>query len=192
MGSWTCILSGKHTFKWDFVQVLLLNAEGQNISVKKLKKQQDTPNFNSFCHPSQRNEEHIKMWETHPNDYCFLRLRATYHSTFQDGGWVKFPTLGTFRMSKSNSRGLTTPPPPSWGNPMIGAKRFPAYGGQIFFINSFAGIQLTICLIDFSLLSLITTRGAGLFNATIGADSPRLLQTLIADIKACFKSKSSF
>ena len=95
-------------------------------------------------------------------------------------------------MSKSNSRGLTTPPPLSWGKPMIGAKLFLAYGGQIFFINSVADIQLTICLIDFSLLSLITTRGAGLFNATIGADNPRLLQTLIADIKACFESKSSF
>ena len=47
------------------------------------------------------------MWETHPNHYrvfskiaYFLSL-IPWSSTFQDGGWVKFPTLGTFRMSNS-------------------------------------------------------------------------------------------
>ena len=51
-------------------------------------------------------------------------------STFQDGGRVKFPTLGAVvdvkipahvRFTKSNSRGL--PGPPSWGKPLIGALR---------------------------------------------------------------------
>ena len=66
------------------------------IKLQKLKKQV------SFCHPSQRNE-HVKMWETG----YFLRWRTSYHSltlrpsTFQDDGWVKFPTLGRFRMSNS-------------------------------------------------------------------------------------------
>ena len=49
----------KQFSKWDFVQVLLLNAETQ---LQKLKMQV------SFCHPSQRNKR-IKMWESHPNDY---------------------------------------------------------------------------------------------------------------------------
>ena len=44
-----------------------------------------------FCHPSQRNE-HIKMWETHPNDYWVFSKMADllslipWSSTFQDGG----------------------------------------------------------------------------------------------------------
>ena len=58
------------------------------IKLQKLKKQ-----F-SFCHPSQRNE-HIKMWETHPNDYWVFSKMASllsvlslipWSSTFQDGG----------------------------------------------------------------------------------------------------------
>ena len=36
-------------------------AEGQNTFCHKLKKQQDTLNFNSFCYPSPRNEEDVKM-----------------------------------------------------------------------------------------------------------------------------------
>ena len=45
------------------------------IKLQKLKKQV------SFCHPSQRNE-HIKMWETHPNDYWvfFKTADLLYHS----------------------------------------------------------------------------------------------------------------
>ena len=45
------------------------------IKLQKLKKQV------SFCHPSQRNE-HIKMWETHPNDYWVFSKMADllYHS----------------------------------------------------------------------------------------------------------------
>ena len=80
------------------MQVLLFSAEGQNTFCRKTQV--------TFCHPSQRNEN-IKMWETHPNDYrvfskiaYFLPL-IPWSSTFQDGGWVKFPTLGTFRMSNS-------------------------------------------------------------------------------------------
>ena len=59
-----------------------------------------------FCHPSQRNE-HIKMWETHPNDYWVFSKMADplspipWSSTFQDGGWVKLPTLGTLRRLNS-------------------------------------------------------------------------------------------
>ena len=55
------------------------------IKLQKLKKQV------SFCHPSQRNE-HIKMWETHPNDYWVFSKMADllslipWSSTFQDGG----------------------------------------------------------------------------------------------------------
>ena len=52
-----------------------------------------------------------------------------WSSTFQDGGWVKFPTLRTFRMSNSlptcASLSLISvgcpPPSPSWGKPLIGA-----------------------------------------------------------------------
>ena len=44
------------------------------------------------------------MWETHPNGYWVFSKMAAFlslipwSSTFQDGGWVKFPILGTFRM----------------------------------------------------------------------------------------------
>ena len=47
------------------------------------------------------------MWETHPNDYWVFSKMADFlslipwSSTFQDGSWVKFPTLGPFRMSNS-------------------------------------------------------------------------------------------
>ena len=39
------------------------------------------------------------MWETHPNDYWVFSKMADFlslipwSSTFQDGGWVKFPTV---------------------------------------------------------------------------------------------------
>ena len=105
--------------KWNFVQVLLFSAEGQNTFCRKTQV--------TFCHPSQRNEN-IKMWETHPNDYrvfskiaYFLSL-IPWSSTFQDGGWVKFPTLGTFRMSNSLRKcaslsliPVSCPPPPLLG-----------------------------------------------------------------------------
>ena len=98
--------------------------------VIKLKKQQDTPNFHSFCHPSQRNEEHIKMWKTNPNDYWvfskmadylisrpslvlhFSRWRLSQISLPGDVQDVKFPTPVHVN---SNSRGLTPPPPPHHG-----------------------------------------------------------------------------
>ena len=79
------------------------------IKRQNLKKQV------SFCHPSLRNE-HIKMWETHPNDYWvfskmvvphFSRWRLSqisYPGKVQD---VKFPTCEHF--TESNSRGLPTP-----------------------------------------------------------------------------------
>ena len=49
------------------------------------------------------------MCETNPDDYWVFSKMADllslicipWSSTFQDGGWVKFPTLGTFRMSNS-------------------------------------------------------------------------------------------
>ena len=111
------------------MQVLLLNPEGQTNfchKLQKLKKQV------SFYYPSQRNE-HIKIWETHPNEYWVFSKMAdllsliSWSSTFQDGGesnflpWgrsgsdVKFPTQVHF--TDSNSRGLPPPPPPptSWG-----------------------------------------------------------------------------
>ena len=72
------------------------------IKLQNLKQQV------SFRHPSRRNE-HTKMCETHPDDYWVFSKMADllslicipWSSTFQDGGWVKFPTLGTFRMSNS-------------------------------------------------------------------------------------------
>ena len=51
------------------LQVLLLNAEGQNAFCHKTSK--TSKKQVSFCHPSKRNE-HIKTWETHPNDYRVL------------------------------------------------------------------------------------------------------------------------
>ena len=73
-----------------------------------------------FCHTSQRLNEHSKMWEIHANDYWIVFKMADLLSliprsfTFQDGGWLKFPTLRTFRMSNSlptcSSRGLYPPP----------------------------------------------------------------------------------
>ena len=98
------------------------------MKLQKLKKQV------SFCHLSLRNE-HIKMWKTHPNDYWVFSKMVDLLSliprspTFQDGGWVKFPTLGKFRMSNSllacTSLSLIPvgcrPPPLSWGKPLIGA-----------------------------------------------------------------------
>ena len=98
------------------------------IKLQKLKKQV------SFCHPLQRNE-HIKMWETHPNDYWVFSKMLDLLSliprspTFQDGGWAKFPTLGRFRMSNSllacTSLSVIPvgcrPPPLSWYKPLIGA-----------------------------------------------------------------------
>ena len=52
-----------------------------------------------------------------------------WSSTFQDGGWVKFPTLGTFRMSNSLPTwaslslipvGCLPPPPPPSPTPILG------------------------------------------------------------------------
>ena len=65
------------------------------IKLQNLKQQV------SFRHPSRRNE-HTKMWETHPNDYWVFSKMADllslicipWSSTFQDGGWVKFPPWG--------------------------------------------------------------------------------------------------
>ena len=63
------------------------------IKLQKLKKQV------SFCHPSQRNE-HIKMWETHPNDYWvfFKTADLLYHSfpgppLSKMAAELKFPTV---------------------------------------------------------------------------------------------------
>ena len=83
------------------------------MKLQKLKKSKIPLTF--VCHPSQRNE-HIKMWETHPNDYLVfskmtdLLSLIPLSSTFQDGGWVIFSTLGTFRMW--NSLPTCVPPPP--------------------------------------------------------------------------------
>ena len=99
------------------------------IKLQKLKKQV------SFCHPSQRNE-HIKMWETHPNDTgYFPRWWTSCHSfpgpplfkmaaesNFPHPGKVqdvKFPTCVHF--TEPNSRGLPPPSPQYWGKPLIGA-----------------------------------------------------------------------
>ena len=59
------------------------------VKLQKLIKQV------SFCHPSQRNE-HIKMWETDPNNYWVFSKMADFFSlipwssTFQGGGWPCF------------------------------------------------------------------------------------------------------
>ena len=63
------------------------------IKLQKLKKQV------LFCHSSQKNE-HIKMWETHPNDYWVfskmvdLLSLIPWSSAFQDGGESNFPPWG--------------------------------------------------------------------------------------------------
>ena len=88
------------------------------ITFQKLKKQV------SLCHPykEMNTSKCGKLIQTTTGyfleDGDFLSL-IPWSSTFQDGGWVKFPTLGMFRMSnslptctESNSRGLPTPPPP--------------------------------------------------------------------------------
>ena len=88
------------------------------IKLQKLKKQV------SFCHPSQRNE-HIKMWETHANDYWVFSKMADFLSLIPYGlplfktaagsnfpPWgevqdVKFPTHMRFTESTP-----PLPPPP--------------------------------------------------------------------------------
>ena len=91
-------------------------------------------------------------------------MRAGY---FLSGGpLTPFPGPPFFKMAAESNfppwdvQDVKFPPPPqSWGKPLIGAYVFP-YGGLISFINSFVVIQLTIGLIDFSILnSLIITRG---------------------------------
>ena len=113
--------------KWDFVQVLLLNAEGQNTFCHKTSKTWKA----SFVLPS-----FIKKW-THQNvgnssNDCWVFSKMAdllslipWSSTFQDGGWVKFPTLGTFRMSNSLpkcvSLSLISVVCKSLGKPLIGS-----------------------------------------------------------------------
>ena len=67
------------------------------IKLQKLKKQV------SFCHPSQRNE-HIKMWETHANDYWVFSKRADSLSLmpygpplFKMAAGSNFPPWGEFQ-----------------------------------------------------------------------------------------------
>ena len=88
------------------------------IKLQKLKKQV------LFCHSSPKNE-HIKMWETHPNDYWVfskmvdLLSLIPWSSTFQGGGESNFPPWGRSGcqipyprvLHESNSRGLPPPPP---------------------------------------------------------------------------------
>ena len=77
-----------------------------------LKKDQDTRNFRSAILHEEKKASKCGKRILMTTRY-FLKWRTTYHSfvgPLYAGGWVKFSTLGTFRMS--NSRRLTTPSPP--------------------------------------------------------------------------------
>ena len=77
-----------------------------------LKKDQDTRNFRSAILHKEKKASKCGKRILMTTRY-FLKWRTTYHSfvgPLYAGGWVKFSTVGTFRMS--NSRRLTTPPPP--------------------------------------------------------------------------------
>ena len=89
--------------KWDFVQVLLLNAEEQNTfchKTKKIKASFVLPSFTKkWTHQNVGNSSKWPLgvfWDCGP-----LISFIPWSSTFQDGNWVKFPTLGTLRMSNS-------------------------------------------------------------------------------------------
>ena len=72
------------------------------------------------------------MWETRPNDcWVFSKMAdllslIPWSSTFQDGGWVKFPILGMFDQDVKfpthvHFNESFSPPSPSRGKPLIGA-----------------------------------------------------------------------
>ena len=89
--------------KWDFVQVLLLNAEEQNTFCHKTKKINASfvlPSFTKkWKHQNVGNSSKWLLgvfWDCGP-----LISFIPWSSTFQDSSWVKFPTLGTLRMSNS-------------------------------------------------------------------------------------------
>ena len=124
----------------------------------------------------------------------FLRWRLSQISHPGDVQGVKFP-IPHVHSTKSNSHGLTPPPP----SPILGQTIDRCISFSLWWTNflyQFISRYSTNHWFDrFSLLSLIATRGFGLFKATIGEDSrPRLLTAniQIADMKVCFKSKSSF
>ena len=89
--------------KWDFVQVLLLNAEEQNTfchKTKKIKASFALPSFTKkWTHQNVGNSSKWLLgvfWDCGP-----LISFIPWSSTFQDGSCVKFPTLETLRMSNS-------------------------------------------------------------------------------------------
>ena len=78
----------------------------KNVFVIKLLKLKKATRYSklSFCHPSQRNE-HIKMWETRPNDYWVFSKMAAFLSLIPWSSLSKMAAESNFppwgRMSNS-------------------------------------------------------------------------------------------